>query len=123
MIKNIINKIKEFLNNFFKKDKVLMIDETNDNSKIDINRADFNENSEVSDYLFDENSKKDFFTIYQNVKKGIINLDDLLLQDMIKVQLIMQEELTLLDKNTNTLKKELNNLYMQEKLLEQEKKV
>ena len=34
-----------------------------------------------------EKEKKEFFIVYENVKKGIINLEDLMIDDLVKVKI------------------------------------
>lgn len=37
-----------------------------------------------------EGKTKDFFIVYDNVKKGVIKLEELMIDDLIKVQLVMK---------------------------------
>ena len=67
-----------------------------------------------------QQDKKDFLIMYNNVKNGIIKLDELLFNDMIRVQLMMQEEIGILDNKTKSIENNIENLKVQKSILAKE---
>lgn len=92
-ISKLFEKIKIFLNNIFGRQNKLLLGENNNLQENDLSKID--------------NDKEEFFEIYENLKKGIILLDDLMINDLIKVLAISKEELNIKDNKINDLENEL----------------
>ena len=120
-ILNFIYKIKRIFCNIFKNKRTLMLTEGISNTNEDISNDDINYNLISSSFL-DKQDKSDFFLVYENVKNGIIKLEDLLPTDMIKVQLMMQEEIELLKEKTFDIENQINNLNTERNILEKEER-
>lgn len=56
------------------------------------------------------NQKEEFFELYKNVKNGTVKLDNLIINDLIKIQLIMQQENEFLDNKIYENKKQIKEL-------------
>ena len=121
-IKKIFITIKEFLNSIFNKSKVKMLEEKSnvtdnaaplDNKQIENIEIDslLNETEKeeigLNDFIYTETDKKDFFRVYNNIKNGIVKLEDLMIDDLIKVQLMMKSELDIIDRRIDTTEEEL----------------
>ena len=115
-ILNFIYKIKRIFCNIFKNKRTLMLTEGISNTNEDINY------NLISSSFLDKQDKSDFFLVYENVKNGIIKLEDLLPTDMIKVQLMMQEEIELLKEKTFDIENQINNLNTERNILEKEER-
>lgn len=79
-IKKLLEIIKRYLIQLFNKQEIKLIEE---------NTIIQNDNNSVEN----EKEKKDFFIIYENIKKGVIKPEELMINDLIKVQLMMKNEL------------------------------
>ena len=110
-IKELFNRIKQSFYLLFNKQKVKLIEETITDTNSQVN--------DIDNIVEDENSsffngsvenKKDFFIVYENVKKGILTLDELMIDDLIKVKLMMEKEINLIDKKTQMTINKINNL-------------
>lgn len=88
-------------NKYFKKDNVLMLEETN-NIEINIQEKNKNLEIDIQEEKIEDNihSKEDYFKIYDNIKKGILSPDDLILSDLIKIMVLMKEEENILKEKT-----------------------
>lgn len=93
-ISKLFEKIRIFLKNIFGRQNNLLLAENNKLQEDNL--------SEIND-----NDKEEFFEIYENFKKGIISLDDLMINDLIKVLAISKEELNIKDNKINDLENEL----------------
>jgi len=108
-LKVFIEKIKEFFNKLLCKEKHLLLKESNDG--VEVSKY---EEQDVKDIMTD---KKEFFNLYQNIKSGDISLDNLMLEDLMKVLMISQEELKIADERISNLENELNNLNTEKTIL------
>ena len=87
-IKQIFEKIIKYFNQIFNKETIKLIEDSEFIKKEEV----------INSKNIDNNiDKKDFFIIYENIRKGIIKPSDLMLDDLIKLQLVMQEELNIMD--------------------------
>jgi len=111
-IKELLEKIKYYLKKILKKEDVLLISES-----VDI-EAKIEENSTKTEDI--ELEKRDFFRIYENVKKGIISMDTLMIDDLIKVLQMMQNEVLVYDDKINNCKNNIINLETEINILEKE---
>ena len=86
-IKVLFEKIKKYIIKILAKEKVLY----------------FKENTFYDDYeqCNISQEKKDFLELYQNVKKGYIPIENLLINDLIKVLAMSQEELSIEEQKNN----------------------
>lgn len=119
-ILNFINRIKEIFINFFKNKNSLMLTDGIENNEINIVKDVNMDDNLISSFSYEQQDKKDFFITYNNVKNGIIKLDELLFTDMIRVQLMMQEEIGILDNKTKSIENNLENLKVQKSILVKE---
>ena len=115
-IKKLLLIIKKYILSLFNRSETKLIPETTSNhSGMEL---------ETNLYQNKETEKRDFFVVYENVKKGIINLEDLMIDDLIKVQLMMKNELEISDKKIYITENELNELnYIIRNLEEENKKL
>lgn len=114
----IIDKIKEFYNKIFNKNNHKLLSEKNENvevineeetnsleneknfiEKIDVKELREKKREEI-DHEYNIDKKDDFFKIYNMVKENQLSLDSLSLDWVIKVDLMLQEELAMMDSNS-----------------------
>lgn len=98
----IIEILKQKIKKIFKLDFIAL------NSK----ESDFDEKNNEEIKESEDIEKKEFFEIYKKVKNGTIKLENLMINDLIKVQMIMQQEKEFLD----------NKIYEEEKKIEEDNK-
>lgn len=117
-----MNKIKEFfkkIKNYFiqifnpKSIKLIEANTSNDKQKI----------LTLDDVNKEEQEKEDFFILYKNVKNGTIKITDLMINDLIKVQLMMQKESNILDGKIKKIEDELLELDTEIAILKKDKEV
>lgn len=118
-ILNFINRIKEIFIKFFKNKNSLMLTDGIENNEIEMIEDEYMDDSLIWSFS-SQQDKKDFFITYNNVKKGIIKLDELLFSDKIRVQLMMQEEIEILENKTKSIENDIENLKIQKSILEKE---
>ena len=100
-IKKIFEKIKRYFKRIFNRQNTKLIEESTIN----------NVNKDIkNDEFIDEKKKQkeEFFTLYNNVKNGTINVNNLMINDLIKVQFMMQKEIGILDEKINQKENEVN---------------
>lgn len=119
-ISNFINRIKKIFIRFFKNKNSLMLTDEIENNEIEIIEDEYMDDNLISSFS-SQQDKKDFLIMYKNVKNGIIKLDELLFNDMIRVQLMMQEEIGILDNKTKSIENNIENLKVQKSILAKEK--
>lgn len=134
-IKKIVKAIKEFFNSIFYKPKVkmlekksnvigdaeLLLNEQKENLENDglLNKTE-KEEIGLNDFIYTETEKKDFFRVYNNIKSGIVKMEDLMLEDLIKVQLMMQSESNILDKKISITEEEIKHINNEMKSIKRE---
>lgn len=118
-ISSFINKIKEIFIGFFKNKNSLMLSDGIEDNEIEIIEDEYIDDNLISSFS-SEQQKKDFLITYNNVRNGIIKLDELLFSDAIKVQLMMQEEIGILDNKIKCTENEMENLNIQKNILAKE---
>lgn len=118
-ILNFINRIKEIFIKFFKNKNSLMLTDGIENNEFEMIEDEYMDDSLIWSFS-SQQDKKDFFITYNNVKKGIIKLDELLFSDKIRVQLMMQEEIEILENKTKSIENDIENLKIQKSILEKE---
>lgn len=118
-ILNFINRIKEIFIRFFKNKNSLMLTDGIENNEIEMIEDEYMDDNLIWSFS-SQQDKKDFFITYNNVKNGIIKLDELLFSDKIRVQLMMQEEIEILENKTKSIEKDIENLKIQKSILEKE---
>ena len=113
IIKKLLEKIKIYLNNLFNRQNIKMIEATTSNeSKEDTS----NENAKE-----DRDAEKDnFFHIYNNVKNGTIKTTDLMINDLVKVMLMMQKEANIYNEKINNSEKQILDLETEINVLERQ---
>ena len=119
-ISNFINRIKKIFIRFFKNKNSLMLTDEIENNEIEMIEDEYMDDNLISSFS-SQQDKKDFLIMYKNVKNGIIKLDELLFNDMIRVQLMMQEEIGILDNKTKSIENNIENLKVQNSILAKEK--
>lgn len=112
-ILNFINRIKEIFINFFKNKNALMLTDGIENNEINISKDENMDANIISLLPYEQQDKSEFFIMYNNLKKGIIKLDELLFTDMIRVQLMMQEEIEILNNKSKSIENNIENLKVQ----------
>lgn len=118
-ILNFINRIKEIFIKFFKNKNSLMLTDGIENNEIEMIEDEYMDDNLIWSFS-SQQDKKDFFITYNNVKNGIIKLDELLFFDKIRVQLMMQEEIEILENKTKSIENDIENLKVQKSILEKE---
>ena len=105
-IKKIINKIKEFLNNLIGNTSTPLLNEYNyQDEEVEYNRLDYQE------------EKKYTLELYENIKNGYVEIDDLMINDLIKILMLEQEELNIQDLKIEKLEEEINQLEKEKLML------
>ena len=112
-LKRFLEKIKEFFNKILGKENHLLLEESKDS-------IDIKENV-VQDEQDTINDKKEFFNLYKNIKSGDTSLDNIMLEDLIKVLMMSQEELKIEDKKIEELESEIYNLNTEKVILSNKK--
>ncbi len=114
MIK-ILEKIKAYFNKLFSANKTLMLAENNEENSIEEIVED---NFELEELIEDELSieeKEEFFEMYKKFNNDEIFLENMLITDMIKMMMVSNEELKLVDTKVKTLENE--NLKLDEEII------
>lgn len=114
-IKKMFNKIKKYFMKMFNKQEIKLIKETT----IITNDIEF----EINNFVESETDKKDFFIIYKNVKNGVIKPEELMINDLIKVQLMMQSELDCINEKIRTTEDEIMEMNYEIANLKKENKI
>lgn len=114
-IKRLFKIIKDYFNSIFNRQKVKLIEETTtitSDTELEVNDSEKNRKEEnvFNSFIDNEKEKKDFFIVYENVKNGIIKLEELMIDDLIKVQLMMKSELDCIDEKIYISEDEVNSL-------------
>lgn len=112
----IFEKIKNYFNNVFNRKNIKLIE---DNTRVIQNESDSNEIYE--EQL--ETNKQDFFTVYKNLKAGKIKITDLMINDILKIQLMMQKEADIMDEKIEGLENDLVKLDTEKSKLEKDKQI
>ena len=117
-IRRIFEKIKRYFKRIFNRQNTELIEEstTNDVKKDISNDELINENRRK------KKKKEEFLTLYNNVKNGTININNLMINDLIKVQFMMQKEIGILDEKINQKENEINVQNTEIQLLNKERK-
>ena len=114
-IKRLFKIIKDYFNSIFNRQKVKLIEETTtitSDTELEVNDSEKNRKEEnvFNSFIDNEKEKKDFFIVYENVKNGVIKLEELMIDDLIKVQLMMKSELDCIDEKIYISEDEVNSL-------------
>lgn len=112
----IFEKIKNYFNNVFNRKNIKLIE---DNTRVIQNESDSNEIYEEKL----ETNKQDFFTVYKNLKAGKIKITDLMINDILKIQLMMQKEVDIMDEKIEGLENDLVKLDTEKSKLEKDKQI
>lgn len=111
-----MNKIKKF----FEKIKNYFIQILNFNN---IKLIEANTSNNKQNILTNkEEQEKDFFTLYKNIKNGTTKTTDLMINDLIKVQLMLQKEANILDEKIEHVEEELLKLETEITTLKKDRK-
>lgn len=115
-LKDIFTILKNYFSKLLKKEQTLLI--TDGLEKEDrFTQEEYTEESQ-NEELKVEN---DFFEVYQNIKDGTISVKDLMIDDVIKVQMMLQNEADIYCQKINEKQIELFKLKEQRKQLDKEK--
>lgn len=112
----IFEKIKNYFNNVFNRKNIKLIEA---NTRVIQNESDSNEIYEEKL----ETNKQDFFTVYKNLKAGKIKITDLMINDILKIQLMMQKEVDIMDEKIEGLENDLVKLDTEKSKLEKDKQI
>lgn len=112
-IKEFLKKIKNYFIQIFNKQSIKLI-EANTSS-------DVQEEITLDEVKNEEQEKEEFFTLYKNVKNGTIKITDLMINDLIKVQLMMQKEVNIFDEKIEQIEDEVLELDTEIAILEKDK--
>ena len=112
----IFEKIKNYFNNVFNRKNIKLIEA---NTRVIRNESDSNEIYEEQI----ETNKQDFFTVYKNLKAGKIKITDLMINDILKIQLMMQKEVDIMDEKIEGLENDLVKLDTEKSKLEKDKQI
>lgn len=115
-IKKIFERIKNYLNNVFNRKNIKLIEA---NTQVIQNESNSNEIYEEQI----ETDKEEFFTVYKNLKAGKIKITDLMINDLLKIQLMMQKEVDIMDEKIEGLENELMELDTEKSILEKDKQI
>lgn len=112
-IKEFLKKIKNYFIQIFNKQSIKLI-EANTSSAIQ-------EEITLDEVKNEEQEKEEFFTLYKNVKNGTIKITDLMINDLIKVQLMMQKEVNIFDEKIEQIEDEVLELDTEIAILKKDK--
>lgn len=112
-IKEFLKKIKNYFIQIFNKQSIKLI-EANTSSAIQ-------EEITLDEVKNEEQEKEEFFTLYKNVKNGTIKITDLMINDLIKVQLMMQKEVNIFDEKIEQIEDEVLELDKEIAILKKDK--
>lgn len=124
-IKRIFKIIKDYFYSIFNRQKVELIEETtttSNSTEPKINRYEIKEKEEKEPNNSLDNNK-DFFIVYENVKNGVIKLEELMIDDLIKVQLMMKKELDCIDEKIYISEDEINSINNKIDAFQEENKI
>ena len=113
-IRKFFDKISEFIKRMFKKDNVMLLQEP----KIE----EFRYNDNFVEDKNTQNEKQEFFELYENVKNGKINVENFMINDLIKVLTMLQNELSIFDKKINNVENESISFEKELRILQEENK-
>ena len=106
-------KIKNYFIQIFNKQSIKLI-EANTSSVVQ-------EEITLDEVKNEEQEKEEFFTLYKNVKNGTIKITDLMINDLIKVQLMMQKEVNIFDEKIEQIEDEVLELDTEIAILKKDK--
>lgn len=112
-IKEFLKKIKNYFIQIFNKQSIKLI-EANTSSVVQ-------EEITLDEVKNEEQEKEEFFTLYKNVKNGTIKITDLMINDLIKVQLMMQKEVNIFDEKIEQIEDEVLELDKEIAILKKDK--
>ena len=112
-IKEFLKKLKNYFIQIFNKQSIKLI-EANTSSAIQ-------EEITLDEVKNEEQEKEEFFTLYKNVKNGTIKITDLMINDLIKVQLMMQKEVNIFDEKIEQIEDEVLELDTEIAILKKDK--
>lgn len=131
-LKRIVEVLKEYFITILKKQKLQLLEAKNEDEEFEFNNTESSidleeyDDIEAFDGVIDdlkdiEMNKKDFFILYENVKKGIVKLEDLMIFDVLKIQLMMKNELDFINEKITNSEKKLRKIKLTLKRLNEEK--
>ena len=112
-IKEFLKKIKNYFIQIFNKQSIKLI-EANTSSVVQ-------KEITLDEVKNEEQEKEEFFTLYKNVKNGTIKITDLMINDLIKVQLMMQKEVNIFDEKIEQIEDEVLELDTEIAILKKDK--
>lgn len=115
-IKKIFERIKNYLNNVLNRKKLKLIEA---NTRVVQNEGNIDEIYEEQT----ESDKEEFFTVYKNLKSGKIKITDLMINDLLRVQLIMQNEVNIMDEKIEGIENEIIELDTEKSILERNNEI
>lgn len=96
MINNLLENLKVIIKRVFRKSKQPMLQEAIIQKDELLYEGMFEEETLINNET--DLDKRDFFELYKKVKNGITSIDNLMINDLIKLQLMFQEEEMMVDK-------------------------
>lgn len=106
---SIFEKIRDWIRNIFRSNSSLNVEEAilKESINTKIENINSTENLEKEQDKQKETAKTEFFKLYQDVKSGKINIDELDVFDVVRVNLMLTQEI---DIQTNNVHKELDHM-------------
>lgn len=114
-LKQLLEKLKMYINKLIKKENVLLIKGACEKESMQINDSSNDEDS--------QKDKKEFFELYQNVKAGNIVMENLMINDLIKVMSMMQQEIDIHDEKIGECETEILSMDAEIKMLEKDNQI
>ncbi len=116
ILRKFFEKISELIKKIFKKDNIMLLQESTSVEDDDIIDNNISDNTNIKD------EKQNFFEMYENFKNGKIDIENIMINDLIKVLMMSQKELNICDEKLNFVENEFIKLDNELNILKEENK-